>query len=114
MRFLNNKHRAKGLKAEEEACGFLKTLGFEMVERNFFSQFGEIDIIALKKGVLHFIEVKSGENFDPIYAITPNKLKKMIKTIRCYFSQKDPHSDFCIDALIVKNGNFELLENITF
>ena len=47
-----------------------------MVERNFFSQFGEIDIIALKKGVLHFIEVKSGENFDPIYAITPSKLKR--------------------------------------
>ncbi|MGL2902515.1 YraN family protein [Helicobacter pylori] len=114
MRFLNNKHRAKGLKAEEEACGFLKTLGFEMVERNFFSQFGEIDIIALKKGVLHFIEVKSGENFDPIYAITPSKLKKMIKTIRCYLSQKDLNSDFCIDALIVKNGKFELLENITF
>ncbi|WQW42804.1 YraN family protein [Helicobacter pylori] len=114
MRFLNNKHRAKGLKAEEEACGFLKSLGFEMVERNFFSQFGEIDIIALKKGVLHFIEVKSGENFDPIYAITPSKLKKMIKTIRCYLSQKDLNSDFCIDALIVKNGKFELLENITF
>ncbi len=114
MRFLNNKHRAKGLKAEEEACGFLKTLGFEIIERNFFSQFGEIDIIALKKGVLHFIEVKSGENFDPIYAITPSKLKKMIKTIRCYFSQKDPNSDFCIDAIIVKNGKFELLENITF
>ncbi|GAA8352566.1 YraN family protein [Helicobacter pylori] len=114
MRFLNNKHRAKGLKAEEEACGFLKTLGFEIMERNFFSQFGEIDIIALKKGVLHFIEVKSGENFDPIYAITPSKLKKMIKTIRCYFSQKGPNSDFCIDALIVKNGKLELLENITF
>lgn len=38
----------------------------------------------------------------------------MIKTIRCYLSQKDPNSDFCIDALIVKNGKFELLENITF
>lgn len=114
MHFLNNKHRAKGLKAEEEACGFLKTLGFEIMERNFFSKFGEIDIIALKKGVLHFIEVKSGENFDPIYAITPTKLKKIIKTIRCYLSQKNPNSDFCIDALIVKNSKFELLENITF
>ncbi|WP_217619671.1 YraN family protein, partial [Helicobacter pylori] len=57
MRFLNNKHRAKGLKAEEEACEFLKTLGFEIMERNFLSKFVEIDIIALKKGVLHFIEV---------------------------------------------------------
>ncbi len=114
MRFLNNNHKQKGLKAEEEACEFLKTLGFEIMERNFFSKFGEIDIIAFKKGVLHFIEVKSGENFDPIYAITPSKLKKMIKTIRCYLSQKDPNSDFCIDALIVKNGKFELLENITF
>lgn len=36
MRFLNNKYREKGLKVEEEVCGFLKLLGFEMVERNFF------------------------------------------------------------------------------
>ncbi len=114
MQFFNNKHKEKGLKAEEEACEFLKSLGFEIIERNFFSKFGEIDIIAFKKGVLHFVEVKSGENFDPIYAITPGKLQKIIQTIRCYLSQKDPNSDFCIDALIVKKGNFELLENITF
>ncbi|AFI06153.1 YraN family protein [Helicobacter cetorum] len=114
MRFFNNKHKEKGLKAEEEACIFLKTLGFEIIERNFFSKFGEIDVIAFKKGVLHFIEVKSGENFEPIYAITPSKLRKIIKTIRYYLSQNDPNSDFCIDALIVKNSKFELLENITF
>lgn len=91
-----------------------KNAGFWNGGEELFSKFGEIDIIAFKKGVLYFIEVKSGENFDPIYAITPSKLKKMIKTIRCYLSQKDPNSDFCIDALIVKNGKFELLENITF
>lgn len=65
MRFLNNKHREKGLKAEEEACGFLKTLGFEMVERNFFSQFGEIDIIALKKGFCISLKSKAGKILIP-------------------------------------------------
>jgi len=35
--------RAKGNKAEELACAFLYERGFEIVERNFYSRFGEID-----------------------------------------------------------------------
>jgi putative endonuclease len=51
--------RAKGDIAEELACGFLLERGFFIVERNFYSRFGEIDIIASKDDTLHFIEVKS-------------------------------------------------------
>ncbi|MEA1892504.1 MAG: YraN family protein, partial [Campylobacterota bacterium] len=52
--------RAKGNLAEEKACTFLYSNGFTVVEQNFYSRFGEIDIIATKDEVLHFIEVKSG------------------------------------------------------
>ncbi|HEC1788756.1 TPA: YraN family protein, partial [Campylobacter lari] len=48
-----------GKKGEELACEFLKTQGFEILKRNFYSKFGEIDIIAKKDKILHFIEVKS-------------------------------------------------------
>ncbi len=55
--------RAKGNLAEDKACKFLDENGFMIVERNFYSRFGEIDIIASKDEVLHFVEVKSGLDF---------------------------------------------------
>ena len=56
--------RAKGNIAEEKACEFLYDNGFSILDRNFYSSFGEIDIIATKDDVLHFIEVKSGDDYE--------------------------------------------------
>ncbi|MFP4539822.1 MAG: YraN family protein [Candidatus Paceibacterota bacterium] len=49
----------KGLKGEDVAVSHLLKLGFEVTERNFWAAGREIDIIAFKDGVLHFVEVKS-------------------------------------------------------
>ena len=62
--------RALGDIAEEKACFYLRDLGFQIIERNYTLRGGEIDIIAIKDEVLHFIEVKSGSSYDPIYNIT--------------------------------------------
>ena len=70
--------RAKGSIAEQKACDFLFDNGYTIIERNFYSRFGEIDIIATKDEVLHFIEVKSGDNYEKaIQNITKTKLKKL-------------------------------------
>ena len=42
---------------EDKACEYLKKLGFKILERNYRKTYGEIDIIALDKDVLAFIEV---------------------------------------------------------
>lgn len=39
-------HRKTGMEKEETACRFLLTQGYEVIERNFYSRYGEIDIIA--------------------------------------------------------------------
>lgn len=44
---------------EEIACKYLINKGFTVVERNYTKKWGEIDIIAEKKGKLHLIEVKA-------------------------------------------------------
>ncbi|HAA2046827.1 TPA_asm: hypothetical protein GD813_03985 [Campylobacter jejuni] len=51
-----------GILGEDKACKFLKKQGFEILKRNFHSKFGEIDIIAKKDEILHFIEVKFTQN----------------------------------------------------
>ena len=103
--------RQKGDFAEDRAIDYLQEQGFLVIDRNFSSRFGEIDIIAIKDKVLHFVEVKSGE-YDPIYQITPSKLSKIQKTAYIYMSRKNLDLDFCLDALIVTE-TIELIENIT-
>jgi putative endonuclease len=105
--------RNKGNIAENKAVEFLKKKNFKILKRNFYTKFGEIDIIAFKNDVFHFIEVKSGKNFEPIYNITPQKLNKIIKSAYVYLKQNNITSAFCIDTVIVKD-DIEFIENITF
>jgi len=103
--------RQKGNFAEDRATSYLKDLGYEIVDRNYYSRFGEIDIIAKKDNTLHFIEVKSGEG-EPIYKITPAKLSKIIKTADIYMQKKHIDLDYCFDAVIVTQ-QIEFIGNIT-
>ena len=106
--------RAKGNLAEDKACSFLLENGYIIVERNFYSRFGEIDIIATKETVLHFIEVKSGLDYETaIQNITPTKLSRLVKTADVYMKKNAVNVDFMLDAVVVTPKTIELVENIT-
>jgi len=106
--------RAKGDLAEERACRFLDDNAFSIVERNFYSRFGEIDIIASKDEVLHFIEVKSGLDYESaIQNITPTKLSRLIRTGDVYMKKNSLDISFVYDAIVVTPKNIEYVENIT-
>ncbi len=100
---------------ETLATKFLEQNNFSIIERNYYARkLGEIDIIASKNSVLHFIEVKSaGADFDPIYNITPTKLRKVINSAYYYIKERKLDMAFSIDALIIRKGDIELIENIT-
>lgn len=51
-----------GKKGELSACKYLKKKGYKILERNYTTTVGEIDIIAEDKGVLVFVEVKTRKN----------------------------------------------------
>jgi len=106
--------RAKGNLAEDKACEYLLEYGYIILERNFYSRFGEIDIIATKNEVLHFIEVKSGNDYEKaIQNITPKKLSKLIKTGDIYINKNKLNIEFVYDAIIVTPKSIEFVENIT-
>ncbi|MDY0233810.1 MAG: YraN family protein [Sulfurimonas sp.] len=106
--------RAKGNLAEDRACVYLDENGFMIVERNFYSRFGEIDIIASKEEVLHFIEVKSGVDYEAaIQNITKSKLSKLIKTGNSFLKKNSLDVDFVYDAVIVTPQSVEMVENLT-
>ncbi len=69
-----------GLEGEKKAVKFLKQNKYRILETNFTTTVGEIDIVAEQGGVLVFIEVKSrvnNEHGHPLDAVTPIKQRKL-------------------------------------
>ena len=82
---------------EDTACKFLVKHGFSVIEQNYLKKWGEIDIIAEKSNILHFVEVKtvSCENFHneinekrPEENIHPRKVKRLSRVIQTYLLEK--------------------------
>ncbi|WP_104721783.1 YraN family protein [Helicobacter mesocricetorum] len=109
----------KGKEAENIACEFLQNRGFVVLERNFFTPYGEIDIIAKDKEVLYFVEVKSGIGFEPVFNITKQKLGHLTKSMDYYLQKKRLSLPYCLSALILskaqENEDYQIqwLENLT-
>ena len=106
--------KAKGNLAEERGCEYLRNNGYRIIDRNVYNRFGEIDIIALKDNVLHFVEVKSALSYEQaVNNLSPSKLQKLNRTIQSYLQKKNFSLDYCVDALIVTDDGIEWIENIT-
>jgi len=111
----NELNRLIGNQNEDLALDFLESEDFSIVARNYYARkLGEIDIIAMRDGVLHFVEVKSGQkDFDPIYNFTPSKQRKMINSAYYYMKEHNLDMVFSLDLIVVRWGEVEFLENIT-
>ncbi|MBR2494163.1 YraN family protein [Helicobacter sp.] len=104
----------KGRAGEQRACEWLESKGFKILARNYCTQFGEIDIIALHDNFLHFIEVKTfaASSLSPRYAITSKKLQKIYASIdvllfACHNlqpSQKSNFSKYACDTHKITQG----------
>ncbi|AZS50558.1 YraN family protein [Entomomonas moraniae] len=77
------KHLNSGKQAEDLALQYLQSQGLKLISRNWFSPFGEIDLIMLNKQILCFIEVryrKSEQWGSTQETVTHTKRQKLIKT----------------------------------
>jgi len=87
--------RARGDTAEDLACRHLEGLGCAIVERNFRTKGGEIDIVARKGDVLVFVEVRSRGDASfgtPEESVTPAKRRRIVAAARQYLSKVPPSS----------------------
>lgn len=81
----------RGVQGENRASEYLEAEGYRIVERNFSSRFGEIDIIAEKGRYLCFVEVKTrGPRTiaQPAEFVTPAKQRKILLTANYYLTTK--------------------------
>jgi putative endonuclease len=87
VKHFTSKTQQIGEKGEDQAQVFLMKQGFSIVERNIANKYGEIDIIAKKKGVYFFFEVKAGMEgswFNPAENLTKTKLRKFLISVEHY------------------------------
>lgn len=107
--------KSKGNYNETRATSYLEDSGFVIIARNYYAKkLGEIDIIASRDSVLHFIEVKSAfADFDPIYNITKGKLQKVINSAYYFMKERKLNMAFSIDAMIIRGEDIEFIENVT-
>lgn len=85
--------RADGQRGEGIALRFLERLGYTLVERNFQTRHGEIDLILRDGEALVFCEVKlrRGISFgEPVEAVTPLKQQKIRLVAEQYLAERDP------------------------
>lgn len=82
-----------GLKGEDICCEYLESIGFRILERNFLTRHGEIDIIAEDERYIVFAEVKLRTIGDapskfgrPALAVTKTKMKNIIYSAKIYLS----------------------------
>ena len=113
-------HLETGRNGEQLATDWLQAAGFRVLERNWRYGRREIDIIACKSGVLHFIEVKTsrGETFGmPELRVTRSKFRSLCCAAEAYLEEQPQckQVQFDIVAIIIRFGgtDIQLLEDIS-
>lgn len=83
-------HIIIGKAGEMAAAEYLEHQGYSILQRQYRSRLGEIDIVAQKDGVVVFVEVKTRRNLAyglPAEAVGYRKQQKIIQAALCYLKQ---------------------------
>ena len=109
---LNN--RATGDRGEDIASRYLARSGYEVVERNYRTRRGELDLIARRDGTLVIVEVKlrRGTGYgDPLEAVTPRKQQAIRLMAEEYLHERDPDFQdvrFDVVGILLRAGRPEI------
>ena len=102
--------RDTGMIGEQVAAEYLERLGYRILERNYLRPWGEIDIVATKNDIVHFVEVKaiSRENrsdisremsHQPEDLVDVRKLRKVARTAEMYMASKRDTREYQVDVV---------------
>lgn len=100
-----------GDSGEDKACAFLVKNGYSILERNYRTRQGEIDIIVQKGNFLVFVEVKTLPNGNSellSHVLNSRKQKRIIKTAKCFLAIHRQYSNSYIrfDVIVLDTPGF--------
>lgn len=96
-----------GISAESRAAAFLIAKGFRIVARRWRSPVGEIDIVARRRSLLIFVEVKARERLDDAaWSVTDRQRLRIVVAAEAWLARyADDHiRDIRFDAILVAPG----------
>lgn len=113
-------HNIRGKEGEDIAAGYLQAHGFHIQHRNWQTSFYEIDVIAVKDNILHFIEVKTRHSLrfgHPEENVSKKKFDNMKKAAAHYISLNPCWKRIQFDILSItrikgKPDEFFLVEDV--
>jgi putative endonuclease len=101
-----DRRRGLGQRGEELADAELRRRGYQILQRNWRCQDGEVDIVAEHDGWLVFVEVRTrrGEEMgSPEASITPAKRARLVRVAQRYLGEHVTHDvDWRIDVVAVE------------
>lgn len=104
-----------GRLGEDKAVEYLQRRGYIILQRNYHSRYGEIDIIAEKNNIICFIEVKTRKKnsyITPLEAVNYSKQNKIMMTANAYiinnFSEKNSYRFDIIEVFHYNSYIFEI------
>jgi putative endonuclease len=107
--------RHEGLLGEDTAIKMLKRNGYKIVERNYRSKLGEIDVVAEEGGYLVFVEVKkrnTGRFGEAICAVDERKKRHLVKAALFYMKTHDGFDrPVRFDVVGIDNERTKLVKN---
>ena len=84
----------RGNDGEARAVAYLLRAGMRVVERNFRSKLGELDIIARDRGTLVFVEVRTrgdSQHGNAVETVNVHKQRKVTRVAWSYIAKRRPH-----------------------
>ena len=93
-----------GVSAEGRAAAFLMAKGYRILMRRFRTPYGEIDIVARRRSLLVFVEVKARASLDEAaYAVTPRQQARIIDAAQAWLMAHPEHAEFELrfDAMLI-------------
>lgn len=112
-----------GRLGEALAVEYLTNHDYRIIDQNFHSLYGEIDVVAIKDRKIHFVEVKARKNLSfglPIEAYNYQKQQKIIKTAFIYIQEKKLRMTYQFDFISIfldgenKLQSLEMVENALY
>jgi putative endonuclease len=104
-----------GKAGETAACDFLKRKGYRIMDRNYRCPFGEVDIVAKKRGLTVFCEVKTrsgGDIEEALGAVDPKRQGRMARAASHYLaakSEKEMRGRFDVIALLKEGKAWKIV-----
>ena len=109
--------RSVGTWGEAQVANYLRKKGYQLLAHSYHCRFGEIDLIAWKKGLLCFVEVKTRSNLSvglPREYVNAAKQERIRKTALFYLSEKELDCPVRFDVAEVYRSESGALERIEY